>query len=77
MTPPGLEGGKSESSGAHGITRSDGNGHAGVIPSDPETSNTVPRRAQSIVDALRAGDTGRALELAEALLRLLTPKSLG
>ena len=75
MAPPGLEGSKGGHSGALGITRSDGDTNSEVLLSDPEIPNSVPRRAQSIVDALRAGDHGRALELAEALVRLVTPKT--
>jgi hypothetical protein len=35
----------------------------------------VTRGAQSIADAIRAGDLARAIELAEALVRLVTPKT--
>lgn len=46
-----------------------------MLPGELKIPDAVPRGAQSILDALRAGDFGLALELAEALVRLITPKT--
>jgi len=77
VTPPGLEGGTRDISGARGITISDGERRPDVLPDDLKISDAVPRGAQSIADAIRAGDLPRALELAEALVRLVMLKTIG
>jgi len=75
VTPPGLEGGIRDTSGSPGITISDGNAHERALPDDTKIWEAVPRGAQSIADAIRAGDMVRALELAEALVRMVADKT--